>query len=237
MFYINLHDRIGAFRDQNAGLIKNQIAFASALALTALIKRVQQGEQENEKNVLDRPRPFTTGAIGYVSATKASQEAKLFVKDLTAAYLAPYELGGLNTLNGKALLKPVGAREDLDEFGNLPRTYLRSIIGVGGAVKDKQTGLLKPTSKAGIRSDVFIGKVKTARGVVDGVWQRTEGPTVGPARPVKLTRVTKGGKIVTPGDVWLEVLPPISTEGYTEDNIEELIERVRSQIVTRVRTD
>ncbi len=47
----------------------------------------------------------------------------------------------------------------------------------------------------------------------------------------------KGGTVVTPGDVWLEVLPPVSTAGYTEDNIEELIERVRSQIVPRVRTD
>jgi 1-acyl-sn-glycerol-3-phosphate acyltransferase len=47
----------------------------------------------------------------------------------------------------------------------------------------------------------------------------------------------KGGQVVTPGDVYLEILPPISTEGYNETNIEELIERVRSQIVTRVRTD
>jgi len=47
----------------------------------------------------------------------------------------------------------------------------------------------------------------------------------------------KGGKVVTPGDVWLEILPPVSTEGYTEENIEELIERVRNEIVPRVRTD
>jgi 1-acyl-sn-glycerol-3-phosphate acyltransferase len=47
----------------------------------------------------------------------------------------------------------------------------------------------------------------------------------------------KGGNVVTPGDVWLEILPPVSTEGYTEENIEELVEHVRSQIVSRVRTD
>lgn len=47
----------------------------------------------------------------------------------------------------------------------------------------------------------------------------------------------KGGNSVTSGDVWLEILPPVSTKGYTEQTIEELIERVRSQIVPRVRTD
>ena len=197
MFYINLHDRVKAFREGSTAHIGTQIAFASALALTALAKLVRDGEQQNEKDVLDRPRPFTTSAIGSTSATKAGQSALIFVKDITARYLEPYEFGGSNVLNGKALLKPIGARDSLDEFGNLPRTYLRSLIGVGGSVKDKQTGLLKPTSKASIRSDVFIGKVKTSKGVVDGVWQRTSSPTVGPARPATLTRVTKGGKIVT----------------------------------------
>lgn len=47
----------------------------------------------------------------------------------------------------------------------------------------------------------------------------------------------KGDKVVTPGDVYLEILPPVSTAGFNEGNIEQLIERVRSQIVSRVRTD
>ena len=47
----------------------------------------------------------------------------------------------------------------------------------------------------------------------------------------------RGEKRVTPGDVYLEMLPPVSTAGYNDDNIEELVERARSQIVPRVRTD
>jgi 1-acyl-sn-glycerol-3-phosphate acyltransferase len=47
----------------------------------------------------------------------------------------------------------------------------------------------------------------------------------------------KDAKTVTPGDVWMEILPPVSTDGYNEENIEVLIERVRSQIVPRVRAD
>jgi 1-acyl-sn-glycerol-3-phosphate acyltransferase len=44
----------------------------------------------------------------------------------------------------------------------------------------------------------------------------------------------KGAGRCIPGDVSLEVLTPISTQGYSMDNIEELIGRVRSQIISRV---
>jgi 1-acyl-sn-glycerol-3-phosphate acyltransferase len=47
----------------------------------------------------------------------------------------------------------------------------------------------------------------------------------------------KGTKKCIPGDVYLEILPPINTQGYTNDNIEELVERARNMIVPRVRTD
>jgi 1-acyl-sn-glycerol-3-phosphate acyltransferase len=47
----------------------------------------------------------------------------------------------------------------------------------------------------------------------------------------------KGRNVVTPGDVWLEILPPVSTEGYNVENIEALIERVRNEIAPRVRAD
>ncbi len=47
----------------------------------------------------------------------------------------------------------------------------------------------------------------------------------------------KGRRRAVPGDVYLEVLPPVSTQGYTEENIEELIERVRNLIVLHVRAD
>ncbi|MBO0856974.1 MAG: 1-acyl-sn-glycerol-3-phosphate acyltransferase [Chloracidobacterium sp.] len=47
----------------------------------------------------------------------------------------------------------------------------------------------------------------------------------------------KGEKRVVPGDVYLEVLPPVSVEGYTRKNARELIKRVHELIATRVRTD
>ena len=47
----------------------------------------------------------------------------------------------------------------------------------------------------------------------------------------------KGEKRVVPGDVYLEVMPPVSVEGYTTKNARELIKRVHDLIAARVRTD
>ena len=82
---------------------------------------------------------------------RLSLTAKVFMMDAAARYLDPYEFGGVNVLNSQALLKPIGAVEDLNQYGNLPRNLIARLKG---------------------RSDVFIGKVKTKAGWVDGVWQR-----------------------------------------------------------------
>jgi 1-acyl-sn-glycerol-3-phosphate acyltransferase len=47
----------------------------------------------------------------------------------------------------------------------------------------------------------------------------------------------KGSRVCTPGPVQMEVLPPVSTQGYEVANLDELVERVRQQIAARVRTD
>jgi 1-acyl-sn-glycerol-3-phosphate acyltransferase len=47
----------------------------------------------------------------------------------------------------------------------------------------------------------------------------------------------KGEKRVVPGDVYLEILPPVGVEGYTKENVGELTRRVRDLIAARVRID
>ena len=47
--------------------------------------------------------------------------------DTTARYLEPYEFGGHNVLDNKALLEPVGAVKDLDRYGNLPRNRMQPL--------------------------------------------------------------------------------------------------------------
>lgn len=167
-FSINIKTNIDAFSKKINALAHQQLPFATAQALTAIAKTVVVAEQVNELQVLDRPRPFTTGAIGVVRANKARMEATVFVKDITAAYLEPYQFGGTNKLNSRALLKPVEAVKDLDQFGNLPRNFLRKLKG---------------------RKDIFIGTIQTKVGPVNGVWQRDS------SVDLELPLTTRTGKV------------------------------------------
>jgi hypothetical protein len=170
-FEINIKANVDRFQRELSAVAYRQLPFATAQALTAIARRVTEAEKLNEEKVLDRPKPFTQNAIGVIPARKERQTAVVFMKDITAHYLEPYEFGGLNVLNSRALLKPVDAKRDLDQFGNLPRTFLKNLKG---------------------RSDIFIGAVQTKNGTVNGVWQRSmdEGTTA-----VPVARLTRNGKL------------------------------------------
>jgi 1-acyl-sn-glycerol-3-phosphate acyltransferase len=47
----------------------------------------------------------------------------------------------------------------------------------------------------------------------------------------------KGEKRVVPGNIYLEILPPVSTTGYSTETIDALVDHVRNLIVAHVRTD
>lgn len=47
----------------------------------------------------------------------------------------------------------------------------------------------------------------------------------------------KGVRASIPGDVWVEVLPPVDTSTYTRENLDQLVSQVRSLIAPRVRHD
>jgi hypothetical protein len=171
MFTINLQTNIRDFSRSVSAFASKQVPFASAQALTAIARRVAEVEKQNEAKVLDRPRPFTQNALRVRAATKDRMTAVVWMMDLTAKYLEPYEFGGKNVLNGRALLKPVGAVANLDQYGNLPRNFMRNLRG---------------------RADIFIGGVQTKNGVVNGVWQRTLDAG---ARSVAVARVGRDGKV------------------------------------------
>lgn len=171
MTTFNLKSNIDAFQKKVSAAAYKQIPFATAIALTEVAKRVAEDEKTNEAKVLDRPRPFTQNAISVIRARKERQQAVVFMKDITARYLAPYQFGGHNVLNSKALLKPIDAAKDLDQYGNLPKGFLAKLKG---------------------RKDVFIGTVQTKGGPVNGVWQRSveEG-----TRAVSVVRVNRKGQV------------------------------------------
>jgi len=134
-------------------IARQQMPFATAQALNKVAGRVKPVEQQNIRDKFTKPTPFTQNSIGISRANKANLTAAVFVKDIAAKYLQPYEEGGKHFLNSRALLNPKDIK--LNQYGQLPRATL---------------------AKLKARPDIFIGIVKTKAGPVNGVWQRVTAP-------------------------------------------------------------
>lgn len=125
--------------------LRKQIPFATAQAMTAVVRKIEDAQKVAMQRNLDNPTPFTVKSVKSRGARKSDLKAKVFVMNTAAAYLEPFETGGVHKLNGSALLNPKDIK--LNKYGNLPRNKLSSL-------KSKE--------------NTFIGDV----GGVNGVWQR-----------------------------------------------------------------
>ncbi|MBT0477216.1 hypothetical protein ISO71_16440 [Morganella morganii subsp. morganii] len=125
--------------------LRKQIPFATAQAMTAVVRKIEDAQKVAMQRNLDNPTPFTVKSVRSKGARKTDLKAKVFVMNTAAAYLEPFETGGVHKLNGSALLNPKDIK--LNKYGNLPRNKLSSL-------KSKE--------------NTFIGDI----GGVNGVWQR-----------------------------------------------------------------
>jgi hypothetical protein len=171
MLSITVRTNLKAFTKGMDDLAKRHIPYATARALNGVAQKIVTAQKENEARVLDRPTPFTTGSVRFRPASKTRQAAVIFMMDKAAKILTPYEFGGVNVPVGKAFLEPVASFKDLNRYGNLPRGFIAKMKG---------------------RTDVFVGKVKTRHGWVDGLWQRAQTED---SKPVTQTRISKTGRV------------------------------------------
>ncbi|MDX4117929.1 hypothetical protein SG222_14760 [Providencia rettgeri] len=125
--------------------IRKQIPFATAQALTSTVRKIENAQKVALQRNLESPTPFTVKSIKSRGARKSDLRAKVFVMNIAAEYLTPFEEGGIHKLNSSALLNPKNIK--LNKYGNLPRNKLSSL-------------------KA--KDNTFIGDV----GGANGVWQR-----------------------------------------------------------------
>ena len=140
---------MAGIKDLSAALqsLKKQIPFATAQALTGVAKQIAAAEKTAFERKLENPTPFTVNAVGSVGARRDSLTARVFVRDIAAGYLEPFEFGGVHKLNGQALLNPKDIK--LNKYGNLSRNKL---------------------SQLKAKSNVFIGDVDG----INAVWQRVK---------------------------------------------------------------
>ncbi|MBU9661867.1 hypothetical protein KTF22_08180 [Burkholderia multivorans] len=152
-FAISVDADVRALTKSLTRLQKDQLPFAISQALTATAKLVQGAEKEAMPEVFDRPTPFTINSVAVKGARKSDFVARVFVKDIAAAYLEPYEFGGDHKMigRGRTWLNPKD-KTLLNQYGNFSRNALQRLEA---------------------RPDVFVGTVKTKSGEsIGGVWQR-----------------------------------------------------------------
>lgn len=145
MITLSVRDDFAEMRSLLTDFERRQMPFAAARALTFTAKRGEADLVQNMGSAFDRPTPFTSRAIGVISATKASQQAVIFVRPIQAQYLSLPETGGTRRPKKRALVNPAGVR--LNQYGNIPNRALARLKR---------------------RRDVFVGTVRGA----GGVWQR-----------------------------------------------------------------
>ncbi len=160
---INVNDQIRRVSQEH----KRQIDFALAQTVNKLAKLAQTEEKKGLAEFFNNPTPFTLNSVAVRPARKGNPTATVYIRPIAAKYIEPYEFGGVQYLGSKpADLVPVNAAAN--QYGNLPRNAIRKYMG---------------------RKDVFLGKVKTSKGIVFGLWQRSTPPTS--RRGMKRTRIGK----------------------------------------------
>ena len=153
MINISVRFDVKALNKKLDALASKQLPFAVSQAINNTAKLVQTGQRDNMQKVLDKPTPFTLNSVAIKRADKRSLTAKVFVKDIAAAYLEPFEAGGQHKLigSGRTWLNPKD-KSLLNKYGNFSRGKLAALSS---------------------RPDTFIGAVKTKAGdTINGLWQR-----------------------------------------------------------------
>ncbi len=125
--------------------LQKQIPFATAQAMTSVVRDIAAAQKVALGRKLESPTPFTVNSVGSAGARKNNLRAKVFVRDVAAEYLEPFEFGGEHKLNSQALLNPKNIK--LNKYGNMSRNKL---------------------SQLKAKPNVFVGEVNG----VDAVWQR-----------------------------------------------------------------
>jgi hypothetical protein len=187
MFALSMQSNIAAATADVRGT-REQIALATAKALTFTAERVQTAEKQEMQRVFDRPTQFTINSLYLRGATPFRLEAKVWFRDLRykAHYLIPQIAGGDRNLKrfekflqsaGKlpvGMYAVPGAGARLDQYGNMSRGQIVQVLSALRALPEAGY-LANKTRRTGARRNrvtdlLFVGRPHP--GWPMGVWQR-----------------------------------------------------------------
>lgn len=155
-------------------LERNQLPFATALALTRVAEDVKARLQGEMRSVFDRPTPYTLDSLRLIPATKERLSARVWIKDEAdkaspaTRWLTPEVFGGnrrekrVETLlqnrgligSGRYITPAKGAK--LDRYGNLNRGQLQQILSGLGAQFDRYSNSTDSRRSRGNRVRFFV---------------------------------------------------------------------------------
>jgi len=123
---------------------REQLPFATALALTATARDVKADLVQGMKQSFDRPTPFTLNSLFVSPATKAAPVANVYFRDYApkgtpaGRYLQPQIEGGnrrqksmerkLSSAIGRSVYLAPAKRTQLDAYGNPNRGQMTTIL-------------------------------------------------------------------------------------------------------------
>lgn len=197
MFKLDVRADISRFERKLNSLHRNQIPFATSLAVNNTAKDVKAELVKEMERVFDRPTPFTLNSLQLKPGNKVNPTATVWVKDKPFKGRAPIEwlgpaiYGGQRThKRGETMLRQRGhlpngwyvrpATWALDQHGNITKGLMSKIMAALDANLDRSVVTKrKPLRKGGRRqsrkAEFFVakpGERKTAH-LPPGVYQRT----------------------------------------------------------------
>jgi len=138
--------------------VQKQVPFATARALTKTAQDTRDALKVQIKKDLDRPTPFTVRGISSASATKASLQARVYVRDIQAGYLWYAVEGGV----AGSRVRPGNIR--LNKYGNIPRKSLGKLLARPDVFYGTIRGITGIWQRGRVRGDRFTTEVKSYRG-------------------------------------------------------------------------
>lgn len=179
-----LQDRLAELTD----LERNQLPFATALALTETAKKVKERLEGEMRTVFDRPTLYTLNSLRLFPATKQKLVARVWMKNEAdkaapaTKWLTPQVYGGgRDDKRSEKLLRAKGVLPEgkyivpgrdakLDGFGNIGRGQLQKIIAGLGAQQDKYANSTDSRRSIGNLKRFFV--MRRGRDAI-GIGERT----------------------------------------------------------------
>lgn len=140
--HISIKSDLKRIERQLTDMAKKQVPFALANALNEVAFSARESSQQQMKDELDNPTPFTVSGVRVKKASKRKPQAEVYITQQVWDYLKWQVKGGRKGSNNRVPLPSVR----LNKYGNIP---------------GKRKGLIKNRHQ-------FIAK----RGDVVGLWER-----------------------------------------------------------------